>query len=225
MELEGNSNNGTSVAFLEQLREKHPGPLQVIWDNAPAHRGEAVREYLRTPGLDLRLVNPRLHEGRLCRGTARTSTPMRRSGAGRERACPREDGGGHRQSLPGKQGGSAGEGRQLPGRAGQPERRGETALPDSPAIKGRSTPERLPAGITTPGKCASHLGFGLVQKMGRTNTDRGIVPTGARIGQVSYTMESTVPRMHDQHLPHCLLGHDFTWEPMPSSPHVYPIAM
>ena len=57
MELEGNSNSETSVAFLEQLREKHPGPLQVIWDNAPAHRGEAVREYLRTPGLDLRLVN------------------------------------------------------------------------------------------------------------------------------------------------------------------------
>ena len=57
MELEGNSNSGTSVAFLEQLREKHPGPLQVIWDNAPARRGEAVREYLRTPGLDLRLVN------------------------------------------------------------------------------------------------------------------------------------------------------------------------
>ena len=57
MELEGNSNSGTSVAFLEQLRGKHSGPLQVIWDNAPAHRGEAVREYLRTPGLDLRLVN------------------------------------------------------------------------------------------------------------------------------------------------------------------------
>ena len=83
MELEGNS--GTSVAFLEQLREKHPGPLQVIWDNAPAHRGEAVREYLRTSGLDLRLVNPRLHEGRLCQGTVRTSTLMRRSGVGRER--------------------------------------------------------------------------------------------------------------------------------------------
>ena len=44
MELEGNSNSGTSVAFLEQLRERHPRPLQVIWDNAPAHRGEAVRE-------------------------------------------------------------------------------------------------------------------------------------------------------------------------------------
>ena len=57
MELEGNSNSGTSVAFLEQLRERHPGSMRVIWDNAPAHRGEAVREYLRTPGLDLRLVN------------------------------------------------------------------------------------------------------------------------------------------------------------------------
>ena len=58
MELEGNSNSGTSVAFLEQLREKHSAVVcNVIWDNTPAHRGEAVREYLRTPGLDLRLVN------------------------------------------------------------------------------------------------------------------------------------------------------------------------
>ena len=56
MELEGNSNSGTSVAFLTQLKEKHPGPLRVIWDNAP-DRGEAVREYLRTPELELRLVN------------------------------------------------------------------------------------------------------------------------------------------------------------------------
>ena len=57
MELEGNSNSGTSAAFLEQLRERHGGRLNVIWDNAPAHRGEAVREYLRTPGLNLRLLN------------------------------------------------------------------------------------------------------------------------------------------------------------------------
>ena len=57
LELAGNSNSGTSVAFLTQLKEKHPGPLRVIWDNAPAHRGEAVREYLRTPELELRLVN------------------------------------------------------------------------------------------------------------------------------------------------------------------------
>ena len=57
MEQEGNSNAGTSVAFLKRLREKHPGPLRVIWDNAPAHCGEAVREYLGTPCLELRLVN------------------------------------------------------------------------------------------------------------------------------------------------------------------------
>ena len=30
MELEGNSNAGTSEAFLRQLRERHPGPLTVI---------------------------------------------------------------------------------------------------------------------------------------------------------------------------------------------------
>ena len=57
MELEGNSNSGTSVAFLDRLRQRHSGPLDVIWDNAPAHRGEAVREYLRASGLELRLVN------------------------------------------------------------------------------------------------------------------------------------------------------------------------
>ena len=54
---EGNSNAGTSVAFLKQLRERHGGGLKVIWDNAPAHGGEAVREYLGRPGLNLRLVN------------------------------------------------------------------------------------------------------------------------------------------------------------------------
>ena len=57
MELEGNSNAETSAAFLRQLRERHTGALNVIWDNAPAHRGEAVREFLQTPGLDLQLVN------------------------------------------------------------------------------------------------------------------------------------------------------------------------
>ena len=57
MDLEGNSNSETSAAFLEQLRQRHDGRLNVIWDNAPAHRGEAVREYLRTPELNLRLVN------------------------------------------------------------------------------------------------------------------------------------------------------------------------
>ena len=57
MELDENSSSKTSAAFLTQLRERHGGRMNVIWDNAPAHRGEAVREYLRTPGLNLRLTN------------------------------------------------------------------------------------------------------------------------------------------------------------------------
>ena len=52
---------------------------------------------------------------------------------------------------------------KYPGRAVQPERRGETALPDGPAIKGRNTPARLPPRFPAPGKCTSHLGFGLVE--------------------------------------------------------------
>ena len=77
MELEGNSNSGTSAAFLRQMRQRHSGPLKVIWDNAPAHRGEAVREFLQTPGLGLRLMN--LPGYRL---------PWRRSGAGRGKRRP-----------------------------------------------------------------------------------------------------------------------------------------
>ncbi len=62
MELEGNSNSTTSVAFLSvaflrQLRAQHTEPLTVIWDNSPAHRGDALRAYLANPNLNLRLVN------------------------------------------------------------------------------------------------------------------------------------------------------------------------
>ena len=56
MEIAGNSNAETSTAFLRQLRENHPGPLVVIWDNGPAHRGAAIRSYLTTSDLQLRLV-------------------------------------------------------------------------------------------------------------------------------------------------------------------------
>ena len=35
MELEGNSNSGTSVAFLRQLKKKHPGPLRVHLGQCP----------------------------------------------------------------------------------------------------------------------------------------------------------------------------------------------
>ena len=56
MELDGNSCSETSVAFLQQLRAHHSEPLIVIWDNGPAHGGDAVRAYLTTPDLQLRLV-------------------------------------------------------------------------------------------------------------------------------------------------------------------------
>ena len=46
----------TSAAFLHQLRIKYSEQLIVIWDNGPAHRGPAMREYLATPGLNVRLV-------------------------------------------------------------------------------------------------------------------------------------------------------------------------
>jgi transposase len=56
MELAGNSNAATSVQFLQQLRAHHSAPLIVIWDNGPAHGGDELRAYLRTPDLRLRLV-------------------------------------------------------------------------------------------------------------------------------------------------------------------------
>jgi len=56
MAVTENSTAETSVAFLQQLRAKHSGPLIVIWDNGPAHRSPAIRAYLGTPDLDLRLV-------------------------------------------------------------------------------------------------------------------------------------------------------------------------
>jgi len=56
MEVAGNSTAETTTVFLQQLRRNHPGPLVVIWDNGPAHRGEAIRDYLTTPDLKLRLV-------------------------------------------------------------------------------------------------------------------------------------------------------------------------
>lgn len=55
-ELHGNSCAATSAQFLADLHRQYPGPLVVIWDNGSAHGGEAIRTYLKTPGLDLRLV-------------------------------------------------------------------------------------------------------------------------------------------------------------------------
>lgn len=56
MALDGNSCAETSVAFLQQVRANHAEPLIIIWDNGPAHGGDAIRAYLATPGVRLRLV-------------------------------------------------------------------------------------------------------------------------------------------------------------------------
>ena len=48
----------------------------MIWDNAPAHRSEPVREYQGTPGLALRLMK--------LPGYSPDATPVRRSGHGRD---------------------------------------------------------------------------------------------------------------------------------------------
>jgi transposase len=56
MEPEGNYTSETTVAFLRQLRANHAEPLIVVWDNGPAHHGEAIRKLLATPDLRLRLV-------------------------------------------------------------------------------------------------------------------------------------------------------------------------
>ena len=102
----------------------------MIWDNAPAHRGEAVRELLKRPGLNLRLVNlpgysPDFNADEAIWGWAREEATGNLS--------------------PGKQGAGAGESRQLPRRAGQPEGRGETPLPNRPAITDRRITALHPA--------------------------------------------------------------------------------
>ena len=55
--MDGNGNAATSAAFLRQLRAEHTEPLTVVWDNSPAHRGDAIRAYPTTPNISLRLVN------------------------------------------------------------------------------------------------------------------------------------------------------------------------
>ena len=85
MELAGNSNSATSAAFLRQLRARHTEPLTVIWDNSPAHRGDAIRAYLTTPGLHLCLVNPVSSTGQALPSYRPNFNADGPSGAGRAR--------------------------------------------------------------------------------------------------------------------------------------------
>ena len=146
MELEGNSNAETSAAFLSRLRQRHTGPLNVPWDNAPAHRGPAMRSIPRDP-------RPEPGAGESAGLQPRLQRRRRHLGLGKR--------GGDGQPVLGEQGQGAREGRQIPERTGQPEGRGATPLPHDLAIQGRSTPARLPARFPAQPKCTSHLGFGL----------------------------------------------------------------
>ena len=53
--LEGTSSSATSATFLAHLRAQHPEPLIIIWDNGPAHGGEAMRTYLATPDVNMQI--------------------------------------------------------------------------------------------------------------------------------------------------------------------------
>jgi transposase len=57
MEVKTTCTAETSMAFLQQLRAHHPEALIVIWDNGPAHHGDALRTYLATPNLRLQLIS------------------------------------------------------------------------------------------------------------------------------------------------------------------------
>ncbi len=80
MEPEGNSNAGTSVAYLMQLKGKHPGPLTVIRDNARALLRQA-QEWGGGAGVP-QDAGPWAETGQSSGLQPPTSTPMRLSGDG-----------------------------------------------------------------------------------------------------------------------------------------------
>ena len=128
------------------MRERHPGPLSVIWDNAPAHRGEAVREYLRTPGLGLRLMNlpgysPDFNADEAIWGWAREEATGNQCLGSKVKVQERVG-----SFLAG-----------LKSRRDEVKRR----RPHRPAIKGQKSPATLAARFHANPKCTSHLGFGL----------------------------------------------------------------
>ena len=147
MELEGNSNSATSAAFLRQLREQHAGPLTVIGDNSPAHRGDVLRAYLATTGLRLRLVNlpgysPDFNADEAIWNWVRQEVTANLClGA---KSAVREKVNNFFTQL-----------------AGWLATRGQTALPDRAPNQRRRTAGQGPCRPSSPYKCRSHLGISL----------------------------------------------------------------
>ena len=127
MELEGNSNSAAATAFLRSAsggRARHTQPLTVIRDNSPAHRGDALRAYLTTPGLNLRLVNLPSYRPDF---NAPIFDQSRHLGLGAS--------GSNGQLVPGHQGCGPRKGGRLFRRSDPPTRRSQTPLPNRAASK------------------------------------------------------------------------------------------
>ena len=153
MELEGNSNSATSAAFLRKLRMRHAEPLAVIWDNSPAHRGDALRTYLTTPGLNLRLVNLPSYSPDF---NAPIFDQSRHLGLGAS--------GGNRQCVPGNPCRGTGKGRRLFHPSGPPSGGSQAALSDHPSGSRRTTHRPPPRRSYHHGECRFHSGFSLVPR-------------------------------------------------------------
>ena len=150
MELEGNSNSATSATFMRQLRAQHTEPLTVIWDNSPAHRGDALRAYLTTPDLNLRLVNLPSYSPDF---NAPILDQSRHLGLGAS--------GGDCQPVPGHPCRSSGEDGGLFRPPAQPSGGSQAPLPDRAASTSGRINGQQPNRLAVPCKCRFHLGFGL----------------------------------------------------------------
>ena len=151
--LAGNSSAATSVAFLQHLRARQTAPLIVIWDNSPAHGGDPLRAYLRTPDLRLRLVrlpayspdfNADEHIWGWIREDITANTCFGTAAKVRAHVDP---------FLAGLRRVPRGREAALPYRAADPRRR-----PRRRGRRGRHPPRSAPR---LPSRCRSHFGFAL----------------------------------------------------------------
>lgn len=151
MELAGNSTAATSAVFLRQLRATHAGPLVMIRDNGPAHGGAAIRAYLDTPGLDLRLVRlpayrPDCNPDEVIWAWAREEVTANTCLGTKAKVQERM-------------------GAFFAGLAAHG--RGPVALPDAAASPGRDTARAEPRTRSSGAPCRSHLRFDLAWRRGR----------------------------------------------------------
>ena len=156
MELEGNPPQADHLCRLPAVRHwriggraQHAAPLIVIWDNSPAHRGDAIRAYLTTPNLNLRLVNlpsysPDFNADEAIWGWVRQEATANQCLG--TRATVREKVGGFFT--------------ELTQRRDEVKRRCRTVLQG----KSRQIDWRHPSRPSPPRKCRSHLRFSLVLK-------------------------------------------------------------